>query len=213
MAILSLIILIGIVVVAGIFIAFLGSARQSNQNSGSDDFPALSFDSQNLYRPIRSLKRGIIETVQSSDDPAINAMSGAVIEEMNAAHDRIVLALQTRDELRKASDNYLTAQSEAQRLFKAREAAESPQEKLSYTRAYEAKILEVAEYEKARAIIKKIENEIELTKASMSQLKAKLTFSEASTNASERAEDLRTTLGSLETIQSSVDEAQLMLRS
>jgi uncharacterized protein YqgQ len=124
-----------------------------------------------------------------------------------------VLALQTRDELRKASDNYLTAQNEAQRLFKAREAAESPQEKLSYTRAYEAKILEVAEYEKARAIIKKIENEIELTKASMSQLKAKLTFSEASTNASERAEDLRTTLGSLETIQSSVDEAQLMLRS
>ena len=213
MAILSLIVLIAVIVVGGVFIAFLGSARQTKQSSSSDDFPSLSFDSQNLYRPIRSLKRAIIEIVQSSDDPAINAMSGAVIEEMNAAHDRIVLALQTRDQLRKASENYLTAQNEADRLFKAREAAESPQEKLSFTRAYEAKTLEVAEYEKARVIIKKIENEVELTKASMSQLKAKLTFSEASTNATERADDLRTTLGSLETIQSSVDEAQLMLRS
>ena len=98
-------------------------------------------------------------------------------------------------------------------MLKGRDAAESPAEKLSFTRAYEAKVNEVAEYEKAKSIIKKIENEIELTKASLSELKAKITFSEASLNATERAEDLRSTLGTLETIQSSVDEAQVMLRS
>jgi hypothetical protein len=44
-------------------------------------------------------------------------------------------------------------------------------------------------------------------------LKARLAISGAATDATERAEDLRTTLGALETIQSSVDEAQIMLHS
>jgi hypothetical protein len=211
MAIFSLILLIGIVVIAGLFIAFLGSAKQTNK--ASEDFPSLSFDSQNLYRPIRSLKRGILETLQSTEDPAIRAMTGSVTEEVNVAYNRVVLALQTRDQLRKASESHITAQNEAGRLLKSRDIAESPSEKLTFTQAYEAKLSEVAEYEKAKAIITKIESEIEVTKASLSELKAKLTFSEASNNATERAEDLRATLGSLETIQSSVDEAQLMLRS
>lgn len=213
MGILGLLVLIGIVLVAGIFIAFIGSARQGRNSGDVQDFPSLSFDSQNLYRPIRSLRKSILEIVDSSEDPALKAMSGSVIEELDAAHGRIVLALQTRDQLRKASENHLTAKADLDRMLGAREKAESAQEKLSFTKAYEAKLNELAEYERAIGIVKKIETEIELTKASMSELKAKLTFSEASANASERAEDLRTTLGALETIQSSVAEAQVMLRS
>ena len=213
MGILALVVLVGIIVIAGIFVAFVGSARNSSKDSDVQDFPSLSFDSQALYRPIRSLRRSIIETVETSDDPAVHAMSGAVIEELRTTHDRVVLALQTRDQLRKACDSHVTAQTELDRLLKMRNQAESDQEKLTLTQAYEAKLNEVAEYEKAKVIIKKIENEIELTKASMSQLKAKLTVSEASVNATERAEDLRTTLESFETILSSVDEAQVMLRS
>lgn len=202
-----------LVLLIGLFVAFLGSAKLSRSESKVDDFPSISFDSQMLYRPIRALRRSIVETVESSQDPAVSALSGSVLEEVNTAHDRVVLALQTRDELRKASENHNIAQGELDRMLKARDAAESPAEKLSFTRAYEAKVNEVAEYEKAKSIIKKIENEIELTKASLSELKAKITFSEASLNATERAEDLRSTLGTLETIQSSVDEAQVMLRS
>ncbi len=213
MAILTLIVIVALVIIGGLFTAFVGSTRQSKQASGTDEFPSLSFDSQNLYRPIRSLRRSIIDTVESSEDPAVRAMAGSVIEELNGTHERVILALQTRDQLRKASDGYITAQNELQRINSSREAAESAQEKLSFTKAFEAKANELAEYEKARAIIKKIENEIELTKASLSELKAKLTFSEASVNATERADDLRNSLSSLETIQSSVDEAQLMLRS
>jgi phage shock protein A len=202
-----------LIILGGLFVAFIASARQNRQEPGVEDFPSLSFDSQILYRPIRSLRKSILETVQSSEDPATHAMAGSVIEEINSAHDRIVLALQTRDQLRNASEGHISAQADLDRMLKAREAAESPAEKLSFTRAYEAKLNEVAEYEKAKTIIKKIENEIELTKASLSEFKAKLSLSEASVNATERAEDLRTTLGSLETIQSSVDEAQVMLRS
>ena len=208
-----LIVVIVLILIATCFVAFINSARLSRNNSGTEDFPTLSFDSQNLYRPIRSLRRSIIDAVQSSQDPAVHAMSDSVVEELNDAHDRVVMALQTRDQLRKASEGVLTAQADMDRLAKARDAAESHQEKLSFTKAYEAKTNELAEYDKAKVIIKKIENEIELTKASLSELKAKLAVSGASTNATERAEDLRTTLGSLETIQSSVDEAQIMLRS
>jgi hypothetical protein len=209
----GLVLLAVLIILGGLFIAFIASARQSRPESGIDDFPSLSFDSQILYRPIRSLRKAILETVQTSEDPATHAMAGSVIEEINSAHDRVVLALQTRDQLRKASDGHMSAQVELDRMLKAREAAESPAEKLSFTKAYEAKMNEVAEYERAKTIIKKIENEIELTKASLSELKAKLSLSAASMNATDRAEDLRTTLGSLETIQSSVDEAQVMLRS
>ena len=211
---LTLLALITLVILVAIFVAFIGAARLNrSSNNAVDDFPSMSFDSQALYRPIRSLRRSIMDTIQASQDPAVQAMSGSVLEEINSAHERVIKALQTRDELRKAADGHLTAQSDRNRLLKSMENAESPAEKLSFTKAYEAKQSELAEYERANEIIKKIENEIDLTKASLSELKAKLAVSSASTNATERAEDLRTTLGSLETIQSSVDEAQVMLRS
>jgi hypothetical protein len=208
-----LIVIVLLIIIAACFIAFINSARLTRKDSGVDSYPVLSFDSQNLYRPVRALRRSIIDTVESSQDPAVHAMSGTVIAELNAAHDRVVLALQTRDQLRKAIDGEALAKGEAQSLLRSRNSAESDSEKLSITKAYEAKLNELAEYQKAKDIIKKIENEIDLTKASLSELKARLAISGAATDATERAEDLRTTLGALETIQSSVDEAQIMLHS
>ena len=209
----GLVLVVVVIILVAILVAFLSSTRLSRTQTSSDDYPTLSFDSQNIYRPIRSLRNSITNTIDSSDDPAVHAMAGSVRDELRVAHDRVVLALQTRDQLRKASEGHASAQNDLARIDKQREAAESPEEKLSFTRAYEAKTNELAEYEKAKAIIKRIEDEVELTKASLSELSAKLAVSGASINASERAEDLRTTLGSLETIQSSVDEAQVMLRS
>ena len=209
----TLALLVFAVILVGLFAVFIASTRLSQKDSDSAEYPTLSFDSQNIYRPIRSLRLAILNTVDASDDPAVRAMSGAVRDELKVAHDRVVLALQTRDQLRKASEGHASAQNDLARIEQQREAAESPQKKLSITKAYEAKTNELAEYDKAKAIIKKIEDEVELTKASLGELKAKLAVSGASANAAERAEDLRTTLGSLETIQSSVDEAQIMLRS
>jgi hypothetical protein len=209
----GLVLMLVVVLLAIGFVAFISSARLTRKDAGIDSYPTLSLDSQNLYRPIRALRRSVIETVESSQDPAVQAMSGSVIEELNAAHDRVVLALQTRDQLRKATESHFAAQGEADRLLKSRDAAESDTEKLSITKAYEAKLSELAEYEKAKEIIKRIENEIDLTKASLGELKARIVISGVATDATQRAEDLRTTLGSLETIQSSVDEAQIMLRS
>ena len=202
-----------VILLAAGFIAFISSARISRKDSAIEDYPTLSFDSQNLYRPIRALRRSIVDIVESSRDPAVHAMSASVLEELNAAHNRVVLALQTRDQLRKATESQIPAQREADRLLGSRDMAESDTEKLSLTKAYDAKLNELAEYQKAMDIIKKIENEITLTKASLSDLKARITVSGAAADASQRAEDLRSTLGSLETIQSSVDEAQIMLRS
>lgn len=208
-----LVVIILLVIIIASIIAMLGSVKQSRKEVAGDEFPTLSFDSQNLYRPIRSLRRAILDTVQSSGEPAVHAMSGSVTEELTTTLDRVVLALQTRDQLRKATEGHVAAQNELAQLQKSIDIAESPDEKLSFAKAYEAKQSELSEYERAKEIIKKIENEIDLTKASLSELKAKLAVTSASNSATERAEDLRTTLGALETIQSSVDEAQEMLRS
>ncbi len=208
-----LILVILIILLVGGGLAFVSMIASKSKEITEESIPDISFDSQNLYRPIRSLRKAIWDLVENSPDPAVHAMAFAVTEEVRETHDRVVVALQTRDQLRKASEGHAGAQKELACIEQQRELAESPQEKLSFTKAYEAKVNELAEYEKAKAIIKKIEDEVELTKASLSELKAKLAVSGASVNATERAEDLRTTLSSLETIQSSIDEAQVMLRS
>jgi len=208
-----LLLVIILIIVVGIFVAFIGSSKQVRSTNDLDDFPKLSFDSQMLYRPVRSLMRGIREVTESSNDPAVRAMAESVNQEVKDAHDRVVQALQTRDQLRKALEDHINVEGEVERLAKLREGAETPEEKLSYTKAYESKTNELAEYNKAKVIIKKIENEIEMTKASLSELKTKLAVSDATSNASDRAEDLRSSLGSLETIQTSVTEAQEVLRT
>ena len=200
-----------LVIVVNISIAFFAIMRK-NRTAASDDFPSISFDSQNLYRPIRSLRNSIRATIETSDDPAVQAMAGGVLQEVNDAHDRVVQALQTRDDLRKAIESHSTAKSEADRFLKQRELAESDEEKLALTKAFEAKIAELAEYDRAKGLIEKIEHEIELTKVSLIELKSKLTVSDALAATAGRTDDLRTTLGNLETIQSSVDEAKEMLR-
>lgn len=208
-----LLVIVVLILLVGVLFAFIGSSKQTRQSDNDDPIYTLSFDSQNYYRPIRSLRNAISEILSSSNDPAVRAMNSTAMSELKATHDRVILALQTRDQLRKAIESHVSAQSEADRLLKLREQAESAQEKLSFTKAYDAKQNELAEYQKAKDLIKDIENEIELTKATLSELKTKLAVTGATSNASERAEDLRTTLGSLETIQSSVDEARTILHS
>ena len=212
MALLPLLLLVAILLLSALFITFLVGARHTNFLTSRDNYPNLSFDSQSFYRPIRSLRLAIIQTVESSDDPAVQAMSGSVIAELDAAHDRVVNALHTRDDLRKAIEGNDAARSDMNRLQKQRDLAESPEEQMSLTKAYEAKSAEIAEYDRAKGLIARIEHEIELTKASLTELKSKLTVSDVVAKAANRADDLRSTLGNLETIQSSVDEAKEMLR-
>lgn len=208
-----LLLCIVLILLVGVFVAFVGASKNVRSSNDTDDFPSLSFDSQAYYRPIRTLVRSIRQVCETSSDPAVKAMAGSVDGEIRQTHDRVVQALQTRDQLRKAIDGHANARSEVERLTQLHDGAESPQEKLSYAKALEAKSGELAEYEKAKLIIKKIEDEIETTKASLSELKAKLAVTDATSNASERAEDLRSSLGSLETIQTSVSEAQEVLRT
>ncbi len=211
MVVLLLIILI--IVIVGVFVAFIGSSRQTKQTTVQEEFPSLSFDSQAIYRPIRSLKRQIVEITESSNDAAIHAMGGSVRQEVQDSHDRVVSALQTRDRLRKVIEEHANVEGEAVRLMELRDSAASPAEKLNYTKAYEMKSGELEEFRKAKDYIKRIEDEVELTKTSMSELKAKLSMSSAAETATARAEDLRATLGSLETIQTSVEEAQKLFNS
>ena len=205
--------IIFLVITVGLFLAFIRSFRSVRKTNQVDLDPTISFDSQNLYRPIRSLRNGIIELAESSSDPAVRVIASSVRQEVDDAFGRVVSALQTRDQLRKAVDGYPEAQEEITRLNKLREDSESPQEKLNYTKAYEAKLNELAEYSRVLPLIKKIEDEIELTKASLSELKAKLATSGAAESASSRSDDLRSSLGNLEGIHSSVSEAQEVLRS
>ena len=202
-----------LIVAVGAFIAFIGSTKKVRQTNQSDEFPSLSFDSQMLYRPIRSLRRSIEEVIEKSADPAVKAMGGSVRQEVQDAHDRVVRALQARDQLRKALEGHINVEGEIERMRELHENAESTQEKLAYAKVMEAKTGEFQEYKKAKEIITKIENEIEVTKASLSELKTKLAVSNASLDATARADDLRSSLGALETIQSSVVEAQEVLRS
>ncbi len=211
---LTIFLLIAVVVVVGLGLAFVGHLRKTNASpvsSGSDEFPSLSFDSQTLYRPIRSVIRAIRTTIETSSDPAVMAMADSVRQETDSAHDRIVRVLQTRDELRKATEGQPAAVADASRLQKLRESAESDDEKLSMATAYDSKLSELAEYEKAKVVIRKIESEVQLTVSSLNELKAKLSVKQAGTSASDQTDDLRASLGNLETIQSSIDEAQAML--
>ncbi|MBS1700627.1 MAG: hypothetical protein JST12_03130 [Armatimonadetes bacterium] len=208
-----LLLVVMLILMIGLVVAFVTSSKSVREANSQDDFPTLSFDSQAFYRPIRSLRREIRNIVTASDDPAVHAMSSSVNDELDATHERVVLALQTRDGLRKAIDSHANIQSEMDRLQRLHDEAESPQEKLSYAKAMESKQGELQEYQKARTIIKKIENEIEVTKASLSELKAKLAVSNASANATDRASDLRSSLGALDAIQSSVLEAQDVLHT
>lgn len=202
-----------LIVVVAAFIAFIGSTKKVRETNQSNDFPSLSFDSQMLYRPVRSLKRSIDEVIEKSADPAVKAMGGSVRQEVQDAHDRVVRALQTRDQLRKALEGHINVEGEIERMRELHESAESTQEKLAYAKVMDAKTGEFEEYKKAKDIITKIENEIEVTKASLSELKTKLAVSNASLDATSRADDLRSSLGALETIQSSVAEAQEVLQS
>lgn len=208
-----LLLVVVLILVVGVFFAFISSAKKGNAPIKEEDFPSLSFDSQAYYRPIRSLKRQITEVVEKSEDPAIRAMSGSILQEVQDTHDRMVGALQTRDRLRKAMESHANVESEAQRLLDLRDKSESTSEKLNYTRAYESKSNELEEYKKGKVLVQKIEQEIELTKAKLSDLKSKLSMNYASADASARAEDLRSSMGSLDTLQTSMDEAQQLLNS
>ena len=212
MATLGLLAVLVVVIGLGVsFVAHLRSKEAGAAPGSSDEFPTLSFDSQTLYRPIRAVVRAIRSTVDTSTDPAVMAMADSVREEIDSAHDRIVRALQTRDELRKATEGQPAAVAEASRLQKLRDAAESDDEKVSMSQAYQSKLSELAEYEKAKVVIRKIENEVQLTLTSLNELKAKLSVMQAGTSAPDQTDDLRASLGNLETIQSSIDEAQAML--
>jgi hypothetical protein len=206
-----LVLIVGVLLLGAIAIFTKTIRRNTKAKTNEEDFPSLSFDSLNIYRPIRALRRAILETVQTSSDPAVHALSDSVTDELGAVHSRVVLALQTRDQLRKAVDGQVVAQTEMAKIKLQMEAANSPDEKLSFSKAFEAKKNELSEYEKAKEIIQKIEGEMDMTRASLSELKAKLVVSGASSGAIDRSDDLRSSLGSLETIQSSVDEAQAML--
>lgn len=208
-----LLIVVGIVVIVGAL--FVASVKKQATDAGetTDALHQLSFDSQSVYRPIRRLIKEIEAELEKQDSPAIRATRSMTLEELKATNDRIVEALKSRDELRKASEKHPEAAREADRLLAEKEKAESPGLALSFAKAYEAKLGELEQHTQARDIIKRIDAEISLTQAKLGELKARISVASTNTDAAASAEDLRSTLQSLEVLHQSIDEVETMIRT
>jgi hypothetical protein len=211
-----LIILIGgVAIFGGIAIAFFSTMRKTARDhsaSSSSQSDSLSVDSLGLYRPFRVLVSEIRDQVSESKDPATKAMKSAVFEHVDEVEQRVLASLSIRDQLKKAAKDASTARAEAERLLEQRDRVDSAPAKLQVTQAYEARLGELAEYDKASKIIERIEHDVQLLQANLSSLKAKLSVSSASVQSSTKADELRTALGSLDALQASVEEAQQFLK-
>lgn len=210
-----ILLLAGVAIFGGIAIAFVSTMRKTARDNSTSAQPrsdSLSVDSLGLYRPLKVLIGEIREQVSTTKDPATLAMKNAVFEHVDQVEERVLSSLTIRDQLKKATRDSSTAKAEAERLLEQRDRVASPTAKLQVTQAYEARLGEIEEYEKAKKIIERIEHDVQLVKANLSSLKAKLSVSSAAVQSSTKADELRTALGSLDALQSSVEEAQQFLK-
>lgn len=213
LAVFALVALGMVVIVGALFAASLKKQSSTNATAIDEPLHQLSFDSQALYRPIRRLIKEIEDQLDKQNSAPIQATRSMTRQELQATNQRIVEALKSRDLLRKASDQHPEANREAQRLLAEKEAAASPTLALSFAQAYEAKLGEVEQHEQARDIIKRIDAEVSLTQAKLSELKTRISMAGTSSDASASAEELRSTLQSLEVLHQSIDEVEAMIQS
>lgn len=212
MEILVLAAVVGMVGLAIAFFSTMRKTRKANLSGATLHSDSLSVDGLGFYRPIKSMIADMREEISSTKDPATVAMRGSLNEHLDQVEARVISSLAIRDQLKKATRDSASAKSESERLLAQRETVDSASAKLQITQAYDARLGEIAEYEKAKKIVDRIENDIQLVRANLGSLKAKLTVNSASVQSSTKADELRTALGSLDSLHSSVEEAREFLQ-
>lgn len=209
--------MVGLVLVVAFMVAVaLGLVLSTVKRHGSSpanvaEQAGLSFDSMNLYRPLRALMTELVNEIETSKDPTTKAMKSALLESIRHTDERAIKSLEIRDQLLRAKSGMSEAESEVQWLLEQRDLAETASVKLQLTQAYEARIGELESYQKVTEIVQSIEAEIELLRSGLNTLRAKLKVSSALSQAN-RSDDLRIAISSLNSLGDSVEEAQDFLR-
>ncbi len=207
----SLILIVVILIALGIaFFATSGVLSRAN-NKGQVPLSAdgLSVDSIALFKPIQRLGREIEEVVNS--DGSLAAIRSMAQSEVRRIEEQVLKALNNRDHLRSSVRDQSTAESDLERLEKLLAGELSPSERSSYESSLAARKTELHHYDKARQAMSSIEDSVRQAQAALSELKAKLTAAKLEPATGAADNDLRETLGQLQSFSVTVDEVKNLL--
>jgi len=209
----SFALLLIVVILVALGIAFFATTGILSRTGKKGRTPlssdGLSVDSVALFRPIQRLGREIEEVVSS--DGSLAAVRSMAQTEVRRIEEQVLKALNNRDHLRSSIRDQASAEADMERLEKLLPGDLSPSERSSYESALAARKTEVQHYQKAREAMGSIEDSVRHAQAALSELKAKLTAAKLEPATGAADNDLRETLGQLQSFSVTVDEVKNLL--
>lgn len=191
--------------------AVLLSIRSGGRQRQLDVADNLSVHALGIFQPIRRTAREIIELVSQGPSDNMRAISGAATQEVNRIENQVAQALLAHDELRRALNGRVEAQSDLERLEAQVAADPTSDSNGGLQSAISARKSELGQYAIGQKAMDEIESGITMAQATLSELKAKLLSVKMGASNVDAGSTLRDSIERLNSFSVSVDEANEFL--
>lgn len=203
-----------ILAIAAIVVSLGIKANQINvevrRGTFEDD---LNPEARTLLRPVRKLHEDIVEIVdKNKDSSAVKIIGGQAVEESKKILEHCANILKIRSQVKKVMQGEYEAKKAIQGLEEQLQSATSDQERQSLTAALAARNLEMQHYREQEQVLTQVETNLKQAEAALSEMKARLSVAATAAMDTSKDQELDETILRLQSLSSSFDEAEDLLR-
>jgi hypothetical protein len=204
------IMVLGLVLAVGAMAA--NAISYSVRNRADDSDQDLSPTSRTMLRPIRVLKQELEDLVAGTKSETVRVLGLEALEDARHLYGQAVSMLRNRDTLTKNLFNHSTTEAEVSRLEKSLKTAQGD-DATALSTTLEARRTEIEHYHRMQEQVGRIDADLKVAEATLSELKTRLTLSDGTADrAEERSSELKDSMQRLRALSVSFDEADDLLR-